>query len=83
MWCINELSEEYINRMEDVLDVYEKPYDPKIPVVCIDEKPVALISDSRKRIPPCKAGEILKKDYEYVRNGSANVFCAIEPKAGV
>lgn len=82
MWCIEELSQEYIERMEDVLDVYERPYDEKNPVVCIDEKPVPLISDSRKRIQPKKPGDVLKKDYEYKRNGSVNVFCAVEPKIG-
>jgi hypothetical protein len=83
MWCIGELNEEYIKNMEDVLDVYQRPYDPNKPVVCIDEKPVALISDTRERIFPQEPGEILKKDYEYERNGSVNVFCAVEPKAGV
>jgi len=82
MWCISELNNEYIERMEEVLDVYERPYDPKNPVVCLDEKPVPLISDKRDRINPKKSGEILKKDYEYKRNGSVNVFCAVEPKAG-
>jgi transposase len=83
MWCIAELNEEYIQRMEDVLDVYQRPYDPKHPVVCIDEKPVALFSDARPRLPPRGPAEVLLKDYEYVRSGSANVFCAVEPKAGV
>jgi len=82
MWCIGKLDEEYIARMEDVLDVYARPYDEKNPVVCVDEKPVALISDTRERILPTKSGDILKKDYEYKRNGSVNVFCAVEPKSG-
>jgi transposase len=81
MWCIGEIDAEYVERMEDVLDVYERPYDEKYPVVCVDEKPVPLISDSRERIP-AEPGEILKKDYEYVRDGSVNVFCAVEPKVG-
>lgn len=83
MWCIAELDEEYVERMEDVLDIYERPYDPKHPVVCVDEKPVALFSDATPRLPPRGAGEVLLKDYEYERGGSANVFCAVEPKAGV
>lgn len=82
MWCIGKLDEEYIRRMEDVLDVYARHYDEKKPVVCVDEKPVALIGDTRDRILPKKPGDILKKDYEYERNGSVNVFCAVEPKAG-
>jgi transposase len=82
MWCIGELNEEYIQKMEDVLDVYARPYNEKMPVVCMDEKPVALIGDTRDRILPKNPGDILKKDYEYERNGSVNVFCAVEPKAG-
>ena len=82
MWCIGKLNEEYIRKMEDVLDVYERPYNEKKPVVCVDEKPVALIGDTRDRILPKNPGEVLKKDFEYKRNGSVNVFCAIEPKSG-
>lgn len=82
MWCIADLNEEYIERMEDVLDVYERPYNPKRPVVCVDEKPVALFSDATPRLPPRGPGEVLLKDYEYQRAGSANVFCAVEPKIG-
>jgi len=83
MWCIAELTEEYIERMEDVLDVYQRPYDAKRPVICVDEKPVALFSDATPRLPPRGPGDVLLKDYEYERSGSANVFCAVEPKAGV
>lgn len=81
MWCIPSLDEEYIDKMEDVLKVYERKYNPKKPVVCIDEKPVALIGDKYEPIPsrPDKVG---KKDYEYKRNGSVNVFCAVEPLRG-
>lgn len=82
MWCIEELNQEYIERMEDVLDVYEKPYDASRPVVCLDEKPVALIGDSRERIP-AEPGSPTKIDYEYKRDGSVNVFCAVEPKKGI
>jgi transposase len=83
MWCIAELDEQYIERMEDVLDVYELPYNADRPVICVDEKPVALISDTTPRLPPRGPGEVMLKDYEYERGGSANVFCAVEPKAGV
>lgn len=82
MWCIGELDEEYIRKMEDVLDVYARSYNEKKPVICMDEKPVPLIGDTRDRILPNKPGDILKKDYEYERNGSVNVFCAVEPKVG-
>lgn len=81
MWCIEELSEEYISRMEDILEVYERDLDPKIPVVCVDEKPVPLLGDTRNRIP-ASPGSVTKVDYEYSRNGTANVFCGVEPKAG-
>lgn len=81
MWCIGELNNEYIERMEDVLDIYEKPYNKANPVVCVDEKPVPLIDDVRERIP-AKPGSPAKVDYEYERDGSVNVFVAVEPKAG-
>ncbi len=83
MWCIGELNNEYIKKMEDVLDVYARVYNEKKPVICVDEKPVALIGDTRDRILPKKPGDILKKDYEYKRNGSVNVFCGVEPKMGI
>jgi len=81
MWCVPELTEEYISRMEDVLEVYEKPYDPQEPVVCLDEKPVTLHAEVR---PPSAAapGREARRDSEYKRCGTANVFCAVEPKAG-
>lgn len=82
MWCVPELNEEYIRRMETVLDLYEMPYNPEVPVVCIDEKPVVLHADTRAAIAMSE-GTPRRVDYEYVRNGSANVFCAVEPKAGV
>jgi len=82
MWCIGDLNDEYIRKMEDVLDVYARAYNEKKPVVCVDEKPVPLIGDTRDRILPENPGDVLKKDYEYERNGSVNVFCAVEPKAG-
>jgi hypothetical protein len=46
-WCVPDLDEEFIERMEDVLDIYEKPYDPKNPVVCLDEKPIQLLDEVR------------------------------------
>jgi transposase len=81
MWCVPELTEEYISKMEDVLEVYEKPQDPKEPVVCLDEKPVTLHAEVR---PPRAAapGREARRDSEYERCGTANVFCAVEPKAG-
>jgi hypothetical protein len=81
MWCVAELNADYIQKMEDVLAVYEKPYDPAEPVVCLDEKPVALHADVRAPIP-AKPGAVAKRDNEYKRCGTANVFGVVEPKAG-
>ena len=67
--------------MEDVLDVYKRPYDPKCPVVGLDEKPVQLLADVREPAPGAP-GTPARRDYEYRRNGTANVFCAFEPLAG-
>jgi transposase len=80
-WCVPDLDEEYIERMEDVLKIYEKEHDPKAPVVCLDEKPIQLLDDVR---PPSGVmpGEIRKVDFEYKRNGTANVFCAVVPLTG-
>jgi hypothetical protein len=81
MWCVAELNDDYIAKMEDVLATYEKPYDPKEPVVCLDEKPVRLHADVRP-LSPAVPGRETRRDSEYERRGTANVFCAVEPKAG-
>jgi hypothetical protein len=78
---VAELSEDYIARMEDVLEVYERPPDSKQPVVCLDEKPVTLHTDVRPA-SPAVPGREARRDNEYERRGTANVFCAVEPKAG-
>jgi hypothetical protein len=81
MWVVADLDEDYIAKMEDVLKTYEQPYNPQEPVVCLDEKPVTLHADVR----PCSAakpGREARRDNEYERCGTANVFCAVEPKAG-
>ena len=64
--------------MEDVLDVYRRPHDPKYPVVGLDEKPVQLLADVRGPLPAAP-GRPRRQDHEYRRNGTANVFCASEP----
>ncbi len=51
MWCVAELDDEYIAKMEDVLETYERAYDPSEPVVCLDEKPVVLHADVRPASP--------------------------------
>lgn len=81
MWCIQEITSEYRERMYDVLDLYAEPYDPKRPVIGLDEKPKQLVQDSRTPIS-MKKGVLKKQDYEYVRKGTANVFMAVEPKGG-
>ena len=66
--------------MEDVLEVYKRPYDPLFPVVCMDEKPYQLLGDSRDPIPAAQCVDgIERKDYEYVRMGTCSIFIWSEP----
>src|SRR5580658_8940138 len=81
MWCVADLTDQYLEKMEDVLEVYERPYNPAQPVVCLDEKPVCLHDDVRPA-RPMVPGKLKRPDNEYKRCGTANVFCAVEPKAG-
>jgi hypothetical protein len=81
MWCIQEIDEEYRSRMYNILDLYGEEFNPLMPVICIDEKPKQLIKDSRKHIA-MMPGKIEKVDYEYIRNGKANIFIAVEPRGG-
>ena len=81
MWCVAELNDDYITKMEDVLETYERPYNPAEPVVCLDEKPVTL-HDEVRPASPAQPGREARRDNEYERRGTANVFCAVEPKAG-
>ena len=67
--------------MEDVLDVYRRPYDPKRPQVCFDERPKQLIGEIRVPVS-ISPGKPLRYDYEYKRNGVANIFMMFEPLAG-
>ena len=75
------MSAEFVARMEDVLDLYGEPYDPKRPVVCFDETSKQLVSEKRSPIP-AKAGRWERFDYEYQRNGTRNLFMTCEPLAG-
>ncbi len=79
MWCIKKIDQEYQNRMMDILEVYERPYNPDYPVVCMDEKSKQLLKETRQSIP-IRPGRIKRKDYEYKRNGTINIFVAVEPK---
>jgi hypothetical protein len=74
-------SAEYVAAMEDVLEVYHRPYDAQRPVVCMDECSKQLIGEVREPLPP-KPGHVAKEDCEYERLGTANVFMAVEPLAG-
>jgi len=67
--------------MEDVLEVYKRPYDPKRPVVCLDETSKQLIGDVQPPVPAA-VRQVAHYDYEYVRNGVANIFMISEPLAG-
>jgi hypothetical protein len=67
--------------MEDVLDVYHRPYDPKRPVVCVDETFKQLIGETREPLPP-RPGAVERYDHVYVRNGTASLFLACEPLQG-
>lgn len=67
--------------MEQVLNIYERPYDPEYPVVCFDERPCQLLGDVLMPIP-MKSGRVERQDYEYKRNGTCVVLMAVEPLAG-
>lgn len=82
MWCIQEIDEEYRKRMYRLLDLYKEPYDPSVPMVCLDEKSKQLLEDTRKPIS-AKPGSPAKFDYEYKRKGTCNIFVAVEPKSGM
>jgi transposase len=77
MWCIANIDGEYIARMEDILDLYAEPHDPKRPVVCFDESPIQLIGEVRVPITP-KPGKRYRYDSEYKRNGTANLFVMVD-----
>jgi len=77
MWCIANIDGEYIARMEDLLDLYAEPHDPKRPVVCFDESPIQLIGEVRVPIKP-KPGKRYRYDSEYKRNGTANLFVTVD-----
>ena len=68
--------------MEDILDVYEMPYNPERPVVCMDEKPYQLLGEFRKPLP-IRPGDDTKIDSEYVRKGTCSIFVFTEPLGGI
>jgi len=77
MWCIPKVDAEFVARMEDVLDLYGEAPDPKRPVVCFDESPIQLVSETRQPIPAAP-GRTERYDYEYRRNGTANLFVFLD-----
>jgi hypothetical protein len=80
-WVIPpEADAEFVASMEEVLEIYAKPYDPKNPVVCMDEQPVQLIGETRVPIPATKEHP-QRVDYEYERQGTASIFMFVEPLA--
>jgi len=76
-----EHNSSFVAHMENVLDVYKRPYDPHRPVVCMDESPKQLIAETRVPIPG-SPGRVARHDYEYRRCGVCTVFLASEPLAG-
>jgi transposase len=77
MWCIPKVDGAYVARMEDVLDLYAEAPDPRYPVVCFDESPTQLIGEVREPIP-ATPGQPARYDYEYRRNGTANLFVFLD-----
>ena len=80
-WLHKQWCAEYVCRMEDVLHLYAAPHDPARPTVCFDELPYQLVSDSRPPLPR-QPGVPVRDDYEYVRQGTCNLFGCFEPHAG-
>jgi hypothetical protein len=72
---------EFVAHMEAVLETYEKPYDPEVPVLCMDEQPVQLLKETRSPLP-ATAQHAKRVDYEYERAGTAAIFLFAEPLAG-
>lgn len=77
MWCIPKVDAQYVARMEDVLDLYTTPPEPGTAVVCFDESPRQLIDEARAPLPP-EPTRPARRDYEYRRNGTANVFMFLD-----
>lgn len=82
MWCIPpKANAAFVAEMELVLDVYQRPADPRFPVVCMDESNKQLIADAQAPLP-LKPGQVQKEDCNYVRQGTGNLFIAFEPAGG-
>jgi hypothetical protein len=82
MWCIPpKANAAFVCQMEDVLEVYKLPYDAKRPLICMDEMPKQLLADKREPLSS-RAGTPARQDYEYQRNGVADLFMLFEPLQG-
>jgi len=82
MWCIPAKADgEFVCHMEDVLDVYQQPYDPRRPMVCMDELSKQLVGEVTPPLP-LEPGQPARCDYEYERQGTANLFMFFEPLVG-
>ncbi|MDQ3842827.1 MAG: IS630 family transposase [Bacteroidota bacterium] len=79
-WVIPQASAEFVCAMEEVLDVYELPYEQSCPVICLDESPHQLISETKESFVDSKGVEHV--DYEYRREGAVDIYMIAEPKAG-
>jgi len=75
-------STEFVYHMEDVLSLYQEPYDPDRPLVCFDEHPVQLVEHVRRDPRPAEPGTVAREDYHYERQGTKNLFLASEPLEG-
>ena len=83
MWCIPpEQNADFVAHMEDVLEVYSRPYNENKPVVCMDEQPFQLLDEYLEPIPMSETNHIKKYDCEYERKGSCSIFMFTEPLGG-
>jgi len=80
-WCIGKISTAFLWRMENLLNLYEQPYNPMQPLLCFDERPCQLIEDVLMPLP-MEPGQPVREDYHYKRNGVCTVFIAFEPLTG-
>ncbi len=80
-WCLAKPSSHFVAKMEDVLEVYARPYNAKRPVICLDELSKQLHSTPHGSLA-LQPGQFAREDYEYTRHGTANLFLAVEPLAG-
>lgn len=81
MWCIPNVTPEFVGSMEEILELYAKPYDTHEPVLCCDEQSTQLLKDTSP-VKHTKEGQLRRRDYEYERNGTRNIVVTVEPKGG-